>query len=90
MITAYRLSDLLAIGETNVEIVCSPCRRRGRYGIVGLIERHGDVVLPHLLTLVPRECPGRQEPVPRCSAVFDHPLTVEQEAAIKARRSAKP
>jgi len=89
MITAYHLSDLLAIGETHVTIVCQRCDRRGRFRIDDFIMLHGDVVLPAVLTVVSGDCPGRQAATPRCSAIFEHPLTVAQEAAIKARREGR-
>lgn len=53
---ALTLSD---IREATLTIVCEPCNRRGVYSVRRLINKHADAMLPHLVTLLSRDCPKR-------------------------------
>jgi len=47
---AITLAD---VREATIEILCEPCRRRGRYNVERLIAKHGaEVRLPELLTIL--------------------------------------
>ena len=47
---AITLAD---VREPTIEILCEPCRRRGRYNVERLIAKHGaEVRLPELLTIL--------------------------------------
>jgi hypothetical protein len=35
------------VSSPTIEILCEPCRRRGRYNVERLIAAHGDVKLTH-------------------------------------------
>jgi hypothetical protein len=51
---AITLAD---VRSPTIEIVCEPCRRRGRYNVERLIAKHGaDLRVPELLTIIP-DCP---------------------------------
>jgi hypothetical protein len=59
---AIVLSDLRS---PNLSIICGPCARRGRYSVVRLLARHGDVKLTDLLVTL-ANCPKAQS-----SATYD-------------------
>ena len=86
--TGTFLSELAAAGRERTTIVCGPCGREGSYRLASLIAEHGDVVLPHLLSIVSADCPRRLGMASNlaCSAVFRDPVTAEEAAAIKAGR----
>ena len=86
--TGHRLSDLLALGRDTVEIVCPACGGKPKTAAIrDLIGRFGNPVLPAVPALLTPTCPRRGRPEGlSCWAVFTHPLTVEEEARIKAWR----
>jgi hypothetical protein len=54
---AITLAD---VRSPTIEIVCEPCRRRGRYNVKRLIAKHGpDMRLPELRTIL-ANCPKSQ------------------------------
>jgi hypothetical protein len=55
-----------------ISIVCEPCRRRGRYAVVSLIEQHGDAKLTDLLRTL-ADCPKARSlsVYDRCRAVYE-------------------
>jgi hypothetical protein len=86
--TGHRLSDLLALQRDEVTIVCAPCGFSATVPIRELIAAHGNVVLPHLLSLVTPSCPrrGKADSI-SCGAVYETPLMMEEELQLKAGRS---
>lgn len=85
--TGHRLSDLLALGRDEVTIVCHACSKRGTVAVRELIAAHGNVVLPHLSSLVMPSCPRRGKPDSiACGAVYETPLSIEDEAFLKANK----
>lgn len=84
----HRLSDLLALGRDTVEIVCPACGGKPKaFPIRDLIGRFGNPVLPAVIALVTPTCPRRGKPESlACDARYRQPLTVEEEARIKAWR----
>jgi hypothetical protein len=58
--------------EYRLEVACGKCERRGSYRVASLMDRHGDVGLPHLLALVAADCPRRIEnrPYDQCAAFY--------------------
>lgn len=70
----FRKLTLADLQTSTVTIVCRPCGRRGRFRVVGLIERFGaDLALPTVLTRLAVGCPGLSEVTPRCQAVYETP-----------------
>ena len=69
---AVTLRDVRAAGEAHVAIACGQCERKGRYGVAGLLETHGDIALPDLLAVLSEGCPKRiaGKPFDRCVAVY--------------------
>ena len=67
-VRAYHLSDL---PEPHVTIICASCSRRGRYAVRRLIEKHGDLPCPTLLTVLSADCPQRQRLDGRCGVLFE-------------------
>jgi hypothetical protein len=51
---AHTISDFRV---PTLSIECEPCGRRGRYNVAKLIEQHGDMRLPDLLTVLAADCP---------------------------------
>jgi hypothetical protein len=63
------LSDLQA---PTLTIVCEPCRRRGRYSVARLIERHGYMRLPDLLATLANCAKARSVSIhDRCKAKYE-------------------
>jgi hypothetical protein len=66
---ALTLSDVR--GPT-LSIVCEPCGRRGRYGVAGLMEQHGDAKLTDLLQTLADCQKARSASIhDRCKAVYE-------------------
>ena len=59
--------------EPTLPIVCEPCGRRGRDGVVRLIERHGaDIKMPDLLAVLANCSKARSHSIyDRCRAVYE-------------------
>lgn len=53
---AITLSD---VDDAYLTIVCDPCKRRGRYSVRRLREKHGDAMLTDLRVFLSKDCPSR-------------------------------
>ena len=69
-----RVLTIANLPGPTVTIVCTPCRRRGVYGIDRLRARFGaDMPLPSLLFRLAVGCTSAAGKVPRCDAVYETP-----------------
>ncbi len=86
--TGTFVSELAATGREHVTIVCAPCGHSRTLALADVLAEHGDVVLPHALSLVTARCKRRGTAANiSCSAVFGDPVTVEEAEAIRAARA---
>jgi hypothetical protein len=71
----YGAATLRDVRDNFLTIACEVCGRRGRYGVIRLIGKHGDARLSDVLTLLTASCPKRASlsASDRCRAAFDWP-----------------
>jgi hypothetical protein len=69
---AVLVSDLPECELRAIEIACATCERRGRYGVLRLTARYGDISLPDLKAILPADCPraAHVSPYERCKAYY--------------------
>jgi hypothetical protein len=69
---AVLLSDLTERGLRTIEIACATCERRGRYGVLRLSAKYGDIGLPDLKATLTADCPraAHVSPYERCKAYY--------------------
>jgi hypothetical protein len=70
---ARTVGDLVDEGFTRLHLGCVKCARIGRFGLAGLVVRHGiNKRLPDLLAELSAYCPQRANiSLERCGAAFE-------------------